>query len=66
METLIFQISHGAQHQSGMLVKGQLKEKHKWKITSADLSDKTESTTSFAVHVLLSFDFINPEFGGPI
>lgn len=35
-------------------------------ITNADLSDKTESATSFAVHVFLSFVFINCEFGGPI
>jgi hypothetical protein len=35
-------------------------------ITKADLSDKTESATSFAVHVFLSFVFINCEFGGPI
>lgn len=35
-------------------------------ITKADLSDKTESATSFAVHVVLSFVFINCEFGGPI
>lgn len=35
-------------------------------ITKADLSDKTESATSFAVHVFLSVVFINCEFGGPI
>lgn len=35
-------------------------------ITNADLSDKTESATSFADQVLLSFDFMNMEFGGPI
>lgn len=34
--------------------------------TNADLSDKTESATSLAVHVFLSFDFRNLEFGGPI
>lgn len=34
-------------------------------ITRADLSDRTESATSFAVHVFLSGDFIKIEFGGP-
>lgn len=34
--------------------------------TNADLSDKTESATSLAVHVFLSFDVRNLEFGGPI
>lgn len=29
-----------------------------WPVTSEDLSANTESATSFAVHVLLSFDFI--------
>ena len=34
--------------------------------TSADLSDKTESATSFAFQVLLSLDFMIWKFGGPI
>lgn len=34
--------------------------------TKADLSAKTESATSFALHVLLSFNFKNSAFGGPI
>lgn len=38
----------------------------RWNNTNADLSAKTESATSFAVHVLLSGDFIIFEFGGPI
>lgn len=43
-----------------------LRVKTKQTITNADLSDKTESATSFAAQVLLSFDFIYMEFGGPI
>lgn len=34
--------------------------------TNADLSDKTESATSFAFHVLLSFEVKKRELGGPI
>lgn len=34
--------------------------------TSADLSERTESATSLAVHVFLSFDVRKVEFGGPI
>lgn len=36
------------------------------KITKADLSAKTDSATSFALHVLLSLDFKNNALGGPI
>jgi len=34
--------------------------------TSADLSDRTESATSFAFHVLLSLEVKKRELGGPI
>lgn len=48
--------------------KGSLycREETRRQITNAALSAKTESATSFAVHVPLSFDFKNCELGGPI